>query len=148
MNTFRIGGVHPHDNKEFSAHKPITDIPVPEKVIIPLIQHIGAPAKPVVEKGDKVLVGQLIAEAGGFVSANIHSPVSGTVSKIDSTVDAWGTRVPAVFIDVEGDEWMPEINRSKEVNTICKLEPQEIVQKIKDAGIVGLGVLVFQPMSN
>lgn len=143
MNTFRIGGVHPHDNKEFSAHKPITDIPVPEKVIIPLIQHIGAPAKPVVEKGDKVLVGQLIAEAGGFVSANIHSPVSGTVSKIDSTVDAWGTRIPAVFIDVEGDEWMPEINRSAEVNTICKLEPQEIIQKIKDAGIVGLGGACF-----
>ncbi len=143
MNTFSIGGVHPHDNKQFSAHKPITDVPVPEKVIIPLIQHIGAPAKPVVVKGDKVLVGQLIAEAGGFVSANIHSPVSGTISKIDSTVDAWGTRVPAIFIDVEGDEWLPEINRSADINTICKLEPQEIIQKIKDAGIVGLGGACF-----
>lgn len=143
MNTFRIGGVHPHDNKQFSAHKPIVDIPLPEKVVIPLIQHIGAPAKPIVEKGDKVLVGQLIAEAGGFVSANIHSPVSGTVTKIDSAVDAWGTRVPAIFIDVQGDEWMPEINRSKDVNTICKLESQEIIQKIKDAGIVGLGGACF-----
>lgn len=143
MNTFRIGGVHPHDNKEFSAHKPIVDVPVPGKVVIPLVQHIGAPAKPVVAKGDKVLVGQLIAEAGGFVSANIHSPVSGTVSKVDSAVDAWGTRVPAVFIDVEGDEWLPGIDRSTEVNTICKLEPQEIVQKIKDAGIVGLGGACF-----
>lgn len=143
MNTFRIGGVHPHDYKEFSARKAIVDVPVPDKVVIPLVQHIGAPAKPIVAKDDKVLVGQLIAEAGGFVSANIHSPVSGTVTKVDSTVDAWGARVPAIFIDVEGDEWSPEINRSADLNTICKLEPEEIIQKVKDAGIVGLGGACF-----
>ena len=143
MKTFRIGGVHPNDNKIYSAHKQITEVPLPKKAVIPLVQHIGAPAKALVVKGDKVKVGQLIAEAGGFVSANIHSPVSGTVTKVDSTVDAWGLRMPAIFIDVEGDEWMPEIDRSNELNTICKLEAKEIIEKIKAAGIVGLGGACF-----
>ena len=107
MKTFRIGGVHPHDNKEFSAHKAITAVPLPQKAIIPLVQHIGAPAKPVVQKGDVVKVGQLLAEAGGFVSAPIHSPVSGKVTKIDTAVDAWGMKMQAIYIDVEGDEWLP-----------------------------------------
>ena len=143
MKTFRIGGVHPNDNKIYSAHKQITEVPLPKKAVIPLVQHIGAPAKALVVKGDKVKVGQLIAVAGGFVSANIHSPVSGTVTKVDSTVDAWGLRMPAIFIDVEGDEWMPEIDRSDELNTICKLEAKEIIEKIKAAGIVGLGGACF-----
>lgn len=143
MKTFHIGGIHPHDHKEYSAHKAIQEAPLPQKAIIPLVQHIGAPAKAVVAKGDKVKVGQLIAEAGGFVSANIHAPVSGTVSKIDSTTDAWGMRVPAIFIDVEGDEWLESIDRTPEVNTICKLEPKEIVEKVKEAGIVGLGGACF-----
>ncbi len=143
MKTFRIGGVHPNDNKIYSAHKQITEVPLPKKAVIPLVQHIGAPAKALVVKGDKVKVGQLIAEAGGFVSANIHSPVSGTVTKVDSTVDAWGLRMPAIFIDVEGDEWLPEIDRSNELNTICKLDAKEIIEKIKAAGIVGLGGACF-----
>ncbi len=143
MKTFRIGGVHPQDNKVYSAHKEIVAVPLPKKAVIPLVQHIGAPAKPVVQKGDKVLVGQLIAEAGGFVSANIHSPVSGTVSKIDAAKDAWGLAMPAIFIDVEGDEWLPEIDRSDIINNLCKLEPKEIVEKIKQAGIVGLGGACF-----
>ena len=90
MNTFRIGGVHPQDNKKYSANQAIIDCPLPKQAIIPLIQHIGAPAVPVVEKGEKVRAGQLIAKAGGFVSANIHSPFSGVISKIDSFVDGWG----------------------------------------------------------
>ncbi len=143
MKTFRIGGVHPHDNKKYSAHKRITEVPLPKKAIIPLVQHIGAPAKPLVAKGDKVLVGQLIAEAGGFVSANIHSPVSGTVNKIDVTKDAWGMAMPAIFIDVEGDEWLPEIDRTPVVNNLCKLEAKEIIDKVKAAGIVGLGGACF-----
>lgn len=143
MKTFRIGGVHPQDNKVYSAHKEIVAVPLPKKAVIPLVQHIGAPAKPVVQKGDKVLVGQLIAEAGGFVSANIHSPVSGTVSKIDAAKDAWGLAMPAIFIDVEGDEWLPEIDRSDIINNLCKLESKEIVEKIKQAGIVGLGGACF-----
>ena len=143
MSTFRIGGVHPHDNKQFSARQAIIDCPLPQKAIIPLIQHIGAPAQPVVEKGDKVRVGQLIAKAGGFVSANIHSPFSGTVTKIDSTVDAWGLRVPAIFIDVEGDIWEDGIDKIDILVREGTLEPKEIIDRIAAAGIVGLGGACF-----
>lgn len=87
LKTFRIGGVHPPENK-LSASEPIRILPVPEQVIIPLSQHIGAPATPVVQKGDTVKAGQLIASATGFVSANIHSSVSGTVVAIDNIIDA------------------------------------------------------------
>jgi len=143
MKTFRIGGVHPHDNKEFSAHKAITAVPLPAKAIIPLVQHIGAPAKPVVQKGDAVKVGQLLAEAGGFVSAPIHSPVSGKVTKIDTAIDAWGMKMQAIYIDVEGDEWMPEIDRTDILVPYTNLEAKDIIDKIKNAGIVGLGGACF-----
>lgn len=143
MTTFKIGGVHPHDNKSYSAHQPITACPLPAKAIIPLIQHIGAPAQAVVEKGQKVKVGELIAKAGGFVSANIVSPVSGTVTKIDTTIDAWGMKMPAVFIDVEGDEWLETIDRTPDIVKECNLEPKEIIDRITAAGIVGLGGACF-----
>ena len=80
MNTFPIGGIHPSDNKEWSKDKAIEVIELPNEVLIPMIQHIGAPATPIVQKGDRVLTGQLIGQATGFVSANIHSPISGTVT--------------------------------------------------------------------
>ncbi len=143
MNTFRIGGVHPRDNKQYSAHQAITECPLPQKAIIPLVQHIGAPAQPVVEKGQKVKVGELIAKAGGFVSANIHSPFSGTITKIDSTLDAWGMRMPAIFMDVEGDEWLETIDRTPALVRECQLEGKAIVDKIAEAGIVGLGGACF-----
>ena len=143
MNTFRIGGVHPHDNKIYSAHQPITECPLPQKAIIPLVQHIGAPAQPVVEKGQKVKAGELLAKAGGFVSANIHSPFSGTITKIDSTVDAWGMRMPAIFMDVEGNEWLETIDRTPDVIREFNLEPKQIIDRIADAGIVGLGGACF-----
>lgn len=143
MSTFKIGGVHPQDNKEYSAHKAIVDCPLPKQAIIPLIQHIGAPAVPVVEKGEKVRAGQLIAKAGGFVSANVHSPYSGVVSKIDSFVDGWGTRVPAIFIDVEGDLWMDEIDTTPAIVRDSIIEPKEIIDRITAAGIVGLGGACF-----
>ena len=143
MRTFRIGGVHPHDNKQFSAHQPITECPLPKQAIIPLVQHIGAPAQAVVEVGAKVKVGELLAKAGGFVSANICSPVSGTVTKIGDWQDAWGAPGQAIFIDVEGDEWMPEIDRSSELVRACTLEPKAIIDKISAAGIVGLGGACF-----
>ncbi len=143
MSTFRIGGVHPHDNKQYSAHQPITECPLPQKAIIPLVQHIGAPAQPVVEKGQKVKVGELLAKAGGFVSANIHAPFSGTITKIDSTVDAWGMRMPAIFMNVEGDEWLETIDRTATIKRDCTLEPKAIVDKIAEAGIVGLGGACF-----
>lgn len=142
MKTFSVGGVHPADNK-ISANKAIVDLPLPKKAVIPLSQHIGAPAVPVVAKGDAVKVGTLIAKAGGFVSANIHSPYSGVIEKIDFTTDSWGNRIQAVYIDVQGDEWEPDIVRTDEIVRICKLTPEKIVKKISDAGIVGLGGACF-----
>ena len=143
MRTFKIGGVHPHDNKQFSAHQPITECPLPKQAIIPLVQHIGAPAQAVVEVGAKVKVGELLAKAGGFVSANICSPVSGTVTKIGDWTDAWGAPGQAIFIDVEGDVWMPEIDRTPDIARSCAMEPKAIIDKIAAAGIVGLGGACF-----
>ena len=143
MRTFKIGGVHPQDNKQFSAHQPITECPLPKKAIIPLVQHIGAPTQAVVEVGAKVKVGELLAKAGGFVSANICSPVSGTVTKIGDWKDAWGAPGQAIFIDVEGDDWLPEIDRSPKLAHQCTLEPKAIIDKISAAGIVGLGGACF-----
>ena len=143
MKTFRIGGVHPQDNKQFSAHQPITECPLPKQAIIPLVQHIGAPTQAVVEVGAKVKVGELLAKAGGFVSANICSPVSGTVTKIGDWTDAWGAPGQAIFIDVEGDAWLPEIDRTPDLARQCTLEPKAIIDKIAAAGIVGLGGACF-----
>ena len=143
MRTFRLGGIHPRDNKQFSAHQPITECPLPKQAIIPLVQHIGAPAQAVVAVGAKVKVGELLAKAGGFVSANISSPVSGTVTKIGDWKDAWGAPGQAIFIDVEGDEWLPEIDRTPDLVRSCTLEPKEIIDKIAAAGIVGLGGACF-----
>ena len=109
-------------------------------------QHIGAPAKPVVKKGDKVKVGTMIAEAGGFVSAPIHSSVSGTVFKVDNAVDASGYMRPAVIINVEGDEWEESIDRSDKLERLedhPELTPEEIVNRVKAAGVVGMGGACF-----
>ena len=96
-----------------------------------------------VAKGDKVLVGQLIAEAGGFMSANIHAPVSGTVTAVDAQPNGQGLRQPMITIKREGDEWMPEIDRSETLVEKCDLSPKEIIDKIKAAGIVGMGGATF-----
>lgn len=109
-------------------------------------QHIGAPAKPVVKKGDKVKVGTLIAEAGGFISAPIHSSVSGTVFKVDNAIHASGYLQPAIIINVEGDEWEETIDRSTKLETLeqhPELTPEEIVNRIKAAGVVGMGGACF-----
>ena len=143
MKTFHIGGVHPHDNKQYSAHQAIKECPLPKQAIIPLVQHIGAPAQAVVEVGKKVKVGELLAKAGGFVSANICSPVSGTVTKIGDWTDAWGAPGQAIYIDVEGDEWVPEIDRTPEIIRSCTLDSKTIIDKIAAAGIVGLGGACF-----
>ncbi|MDL2309703.1 electron transport complex subunit RsxC [Parabacteroides sp. OttesenSCG-928-B22] len=142
LKTFRIGGIHPPENK-LSAGKAIQTLALPKQVIIPLSQHIGAPATAVVKKGDEVKVGSLIGQASGFVSANIHSSVSGKVNKIDNVLDASGYRRPAVFIDVEGDEWEEAIDRQEGFVKAFDLTSKEIVQKITDAGIVGLGGATF-----
>ncbi|MDD5861017.1 MAG: electron transport complex subunit RsxC [Prevotella sp.] len=141
LHTFRIGGVHPEENK-LTAEIATVPAALPEKAIFPLSQHIGAPAKPVVQRGDKVKVGTLLAEAGGFVSAPIYSSVSGTVEKIDTSIDATGYRKPVIIVKVEGDEWEESIDRSETLETLDKhpeLTPEEIVNRIKTAGVTGMG---------
>lgn len=142
LRTFRIGGIHPPENK-LSAGKPVEVLPIPSQVVIPLGQHIGAPATATVKKGDEVKVGTIIAQAGGFVSANIHSSVSGKVLKIDNVYDSSGYPKPAVIINVEGDEWEEGIDRSPAIVKECNLDAKEIVAKISAAGIVGLGGATF-----
>ena len=141
LRTFRIGGVHPEENKLSS--EAVTQVAkLPQQAIFPLSQHIGAPAKPVVKKGDKVKVGTLLAEAGGFVSAPVYSSVSGTVLKIDEVIDATGYRKPAIIVKVEGDEWEESIDRSDKLETLDahpELTPEEIIERIKKAGVTGMG---------
>ena len=139
--TFRIGGIHPEENK-LTHEAPTQVAPLPKQAIFPLSQHIGAPAKPVVQKGDKVRVGTLLAEAGGFVSAPIYSSVSGTVFKIDTAIDATGYSKPVIIVNVEGDEWEESIDRSDKLETLAahpELTPEEIVERIKVAGVTGMG---------
>ncbi|MGL5937808.1 MAG: electron transport complex subunit RsxC [Phocaeicola sp.] len=142
VKTFRMGGVHPPEHK-LSANKAIETLALPKQAVFPLSQHIGAPATAIVKKGDLVKVGTKIAEAGGFVSASIFSSVSGKVNKVDSIVDASGYRKPAIFIDVEGDEWEESIDRSTTFVKECALTAPEIVARIKACGIVGLGGACF-----
>lgn len=145
MKTFKIGGVHPAENK-LSAASPIREAALPKQAVFSMFQHIGAPAKPIVKKGDVVKVGTMIAEAGGFVSAPVHSSVSGTVSKVDVVIDASGTRRQAIFVDVNGDEWEDAIDRSPELVRLSdrpELDAATIINKVKEAGIVGLGGATF-----
>ena len=142
MKTFKIGGIHPAENK-LSAASAIEVLGLPKQSVYPLSQHIGAPAVPCVAKGDMVKVGTKIADAGGFVSAPIFSGVSGKVAKIDSVIDASGYRKPAIFIDVDGDEWEETIDRSETLVKECSFTPEEIIEKIKNAGVVGMGGACF-----
>jgi electron transport complex protein RnfC len=142
LKTFASGGIHPPENK-LTAESSIAVLPVPESVVIPVSQHIGAPAVPAVKKGDSVRTGQLIAAGSGFVSSNIHSSVSGTVSKIDTVIDGTGFRQSAIFIDVAGDEWLETIDRSNEIRKEIELSGEEIIKKCYEAGIVGLGGAAF-----
>ena len=137
-----MGGVHPDENK-ISNDAAIEVMPVPAQMVVLMNQHLGAPATPVVQKGDKVKVGQLIGEAQTFMCANVHSPVSGTVLKVEPCKDAFGLAKPAVYINVEGDEWMETIDRTPDIKRECTLEPKEIVAKLKEMGIVGLGGATF-----
>ena len=133
MNTFKIGGVHPEPNK-LTADRKIETLALPKQAVFPLSQHIGAPAVPCVQKGDTVRVGTRIAEPGGFMSASIHSSVSGKVAKIDTIVDASGLRKPAIFIDVEGDEWETSFDRSEKLVLQSTKSREEIIECIKNAG--------------
>jgi len=142
LKTFPQGGVHPPENK-LSADRPIETAPITAMVTIPLSQHIGAPSVVRVKVGDRVKAGQLIAESAGFVSANIHSSVSGTVKKVDSFLDASGYKRPAVQIAVEGDEWEEGIDTTDILKTEIVDSAEEIIKKVSAAGIVGLGGATF-----
>lgn len=142
MKTFPLGGIHPPENK-LTKDAAIQYLPVPESVAIPVSQHIGAPATIIVNKGDSVKTGQVIATGNGYVSTSIHSSVSGKVSKIDTVPGTSGYRQPAVFIDVEGDEWIDTIDRSEKIVKDIKLTAEEIVKRCNESGIVGLGGATF-----
>lgn len=141
LSTFRKGGIRPQENK-LTADVATKVAKLPEIAIFPLSQHIGMPAKAVVKKGDKVKVGSLIAEAGGFVSAPIFSSVSGTVLKIEDRIDATGYLKPSIVIKVEGDEWEESIDRSEKLETLAshtELTSEEIINRVKAAGVTGMG---------
>lgn len=142
LKTFRLGGIHPKENK-ISAGLQIEPIEIPAQVAIPLTQHIGAPCQAVVKRGDKVKVGTLIGRSVGFVSANIHSPVSGSVFKLDKVLDASGYKRDAVIIKVDGDEWEESIDTSDTLIKECNLSSKEIIDKVATAGIVGMGGATF-----
>lgn len=142
MKTFKIGGIHPPENK-LSANKKTERLSLPKKVVIPLAQSLGTPAIPIVKKGDEVKTGTLIAKSSGFISANVHSSVSGKVLKIDKIVDSSGYAREAVFIEVIEDVWEDSIDRTENLNKVCDLSSEEIINKIESAGIVGLGGATF-----
>ena len=143
LKTFSKGGVHPEENK-ISHDSPIQVQPIPKTVSILLGQHIGKPATPVVNRGDEVKVGTLIAKADGFVSANIHSSVSGKVKKIETILDASGYQKPCITIQCDGeDTWEETIDRTPEIVRDIKLSGEEIIQRIAECGIVGMGGATF-----
>lgn len=135
-STFK-GGIHPYEGKELTMDKDAIEYLPKGDMVYPLSQHIGAPAKPVVKKGDHVLAGQLIAETGGFVSANIHASVSGIVKCIEQRLTSSGSRV--ISIVIENDNKYEEIKYNANKKSISELTKDEIYEAIKSAGIVGMG---------
>lgn len=141
MNTFR-GGIHPAPNKDATKNLPIVDLEPSEELIFPLSQHIGAPARPCVKVGDRVLMGQKIAEADGFVSANIHSSVSGTVTAIEKRLHPNGFPTESIVIkDDTLDEACEPLENSGD--DFYSKTPQELISIIKEAGVVGMGGATF-----
>jgi electron transport complex protein RnfC len=142
LKTFKIGGVHPDDQK-LSAGVAITTLPLPKMVTIPIAQHIGAPAKIVVQRGDTVKTGQIIATHEGFVSSNIHASASGRIGVIEEVMDSSGFKHTAISIRVKGDDWEESIDRSDVLIEEIKPDSKEIVSRIMEAGVVGMGGAAF-----
>lgn len=142
LRTFPKGGIHPPENK-LTSSKPIKRLPVPKVVYVPISQHIGIPAEIIVDRKEKVEIGQVIAKSGGFVSSNIHSPVAGTVTKLDKIVDTRGYKQQCIVIRTDQKD---ETNFQETDLPLLKeisLQPEEILQRISDFGIVGLGGATF-----
>ena len=142
LKTFPKGGIHPPENK-ITSSKAIKRMAVPSVVNVPIEQHIGIPAEIIVETKQKVSIGQVIAKTGGFVSSNIHSPVAGTVTKLDKIIDSSGYKKQCIVIrtNVKDPSNFEEIEMP--LKTDIELEPKAILQKITDCGIVGLGGATF-----
>lgn len=138
IKTFTVGGIHP-DKFKITSDMPITEAGLPEVVYVPVKQHIGTPAKILVKKGDKVKVGTLIADADGIMSADVHSPVSGEVTKIEEVTDAIGYLEKMITIKVEGDEWEESIDRTPDIVKEITATSEEIIKTLREAGIVGMG---------
>ena len=136
-----FGGIHPDDGKRYSAASPITPLPPPPQVVIPVSMHIGAPCKPVVQKGDTVKMGQLIAETTGFVAAPIHSSVSGTVAAVEPRLHPNGQRVMSIVIDNDGLDTPDESIRSHREE--LEKDPHALLELVKNGGIVGMGGATF-----
>ena len=136
LATFK-GGVHPYEGKELSESKPVQVLMPKGELVFPLSQHIGAPANPLVKKGDQVLAGQTIAEAGGFISANVVCSVSGTVKAVEPRRVANGAMVNSIVVENDGEYKTVEgVGEDRDYTALSKEEIRKIV---KDAGIVGLG---------
>lgn len=148
LHTFHKGGVHPPQSK-LTASQPIIDIDLPRKVVLTFSQHIGAIAVCDLKKGDHVTRGQVIAHAAGFVSANIHTPISGTVVKLDRCKTAFGHPADAVIIEASDEEHQSDLDAIESLSPLrdddaaMSLAPEELVKIIDDAGIVGLGGATF-----
>ena len=141
-HTFSIGGIHPQDAK-FSRGCATEVLPLPPVVYVSMAQHLGAPAVPCVAPGDNVKVGTVIGEPAGFISAYVHSPVSGTVKTVAPRKDMLGNNVMHVEITVEGDEWEETIDRTPDIITEIPTDRNAVLDKIKMAGVVGLGGATF-----
>ena len=140
--TFSMGGVHPSDAK-LSRECAIEVLPLPQTVYISVAQHLGAPAIPCVAVGDTVKAGQVIAEPAGFISAYVHSSVSGTVKSIGPRKDLAGNNVTHIEITVDGDEWAEGIDLSDTLVTEIPADRAAVLDKIKSCGVVGLGGATF-----
>ena len=143
MKTFTLGGVHPEENK-FANRQPVEEFPIPKTATIFIHQNLGASPVCVVNKGDTVKVGTLLAKAESFICANVHSSVSGKVLQVEKIADSSHFKKMAVVIEVEGDEWEPAIDQSPDlVKDITLINKDEIIQRIKECGVVGLGGACF-----
>lgn len=134
------GGVHPEESKGQTSGIPISDIPPPEVVVIPLSQHTGAPSRPLVEPGDEVRVGTKIGEADGFISVPVHSSVSGKVAAIEARPHPLGKRLPAVVIENDGRDERVDLS---DWTDLTEDSPQKIREVVREAGLVGLGGAAF-----
>lgn len=138
IKSFPIGGVHP-DECKFSAQRPIESLPLPATVTIPVLQHFGTAAVPVVKVGDSVKTGQVIAQANGFLSVNVHATISGVVARIDDAMDTSGYKRLAITINAQGEDWVENVDLSRTFKREILLSSGEIIKKLQQDGLVGLG---------